>query len=118
VPDSGKDAKNRKTNAKIILTEDTRPVGAVLTLEGNTNSTMTNNVTNFEHSAFLDVPVKLEKTSYNFRMGRSFKKQVFFWRSDVKDDGDKFFESIKDFVPLWTTAPGYSLFAEDINGAM
>jgi len=118
VPDDGKDARGRKTAAKIIITEDTKPVGAVLTLEGNTNSTMTNTVTNLDHSAFLDVPVSIKKTSFNFRAGRSFKKQIFFWGSDVSQDSDKFFESIKDFIPLWITVPGYSLFAYDINDAM
>jgi len=118
VPDNGRDARGRKTNAKIIITEDTKPVGAALTIEGSTNSTMTNTITNMDHSAFLDVPVFIKKTSFNFRAGRSFRKQIYFWGSDVSSDGGKFFESINDFVPLWTTVPGYSLFAYDVNDAM
>ena len=118
IPDSGKDAKSRKTSAKIILTEGTKPVGAVLTLEGNTNSTMINTVTSLEHSAFLDVPVSLRKTRYNFRAGRMFKKQVNFWGRDVSEDSGKLIESINDFLPLWASIPGYSLFAYNINDAM
>jgi hypothetical protein len=118
IPDTGKDARGRKTSAKIIVTEGTKPVGAVVTLEGSTNSTKTNSLTNLENSAFLDIPVSLNKTSLKFRTGRTFKRQIYFSGNDVVQDGEKFFESVKDFVPLWKTIPGYSLFAEDINGAM
>jgi hypothetical protein len=118
IPDAGKDAKGRKTSAKIIITEDTKPVGAVVTLEGKTNSTGLTAVTNLENSAFLDVPVTLDKTSLNFRAGRLFKKQINYFGSGVKPESGKFFESINDFLPLWKTIPGYSLFAYDINDAM
>jgi hypothetical protein len=118
VPDAGKDAKGRKTSAKITVTEGTKPVGAVVTMAGSANSTMTNSLTNLENSAFLDVPVSLNKTAFNFRMGRMFKKQIYFYGSDAVQDGEKFFESINDFLPLWETVPGYSLFADDINEAM
>jgi len=118
IPDAGKNAKGRKTSAKIIITESTKPVGAVVTLEGKTSSTGLTAVTNLENSAFLDVPVILNKTSLNFRAGRLFKKQINFFGSDVKQESEKFFESINDFLPLWKTIPGYSLFAYDINEAM
>ncbi|MDR2943350.1 MAG: hypothetical protein LBV17_12255 [Treponema sp.] len=118
VPDSGKDAKGRKTSAKITVTEGTKPVGAVITLAGNVNSTKANSLTELEHSGFLDIPITLNKTAFNFRAGRLFKRQIYFYGSDVTQDGDKFFESINDFVPLWTTIPGYSLFADDINDVM
>jgi hypothetical protein len=118
VPDKGADARGRKTSAKITVTEGTKPVGAVVTLDGSTKSTMTNSLTNLENSAFLDVPVTLEKTAFNFRAGRAFKKQIYFFGNDVTQDSDKFFESLGDFVPLWTTIPFYSLFAYEINDKM
>jgi len=118
VPDTGKDAKGRKTSAKLTVTEGTKPVGAVITLEGKTNSTMINTVTNLEHSAFLDVPVMFDKTVINFRAGRLFKKQIYFFGSDMERESGKFFESINDFLPLWSEIPGYSLFAYDINESM
>jgi hypothetical protein len=118
IPDAGKDAKGRKTSAKIIITEDTKPVGAIVTLEGKINSTEIITVTNLENSAFLDVPVTLNKTALNFRAGRLFKKQIYFFGSDVKPESERFFESINDFIPLWKTIPGYSLFAYDINEVM
>jgi hypothetical protein len=118
VPDAGKDAKGRKTLARFTITEGTRPVGAAVTLEGKTNSTELTGETNLENSVFLDIPVTFDKTTLNFRAGRLFKKQIYFFGSDAVQDGKEFFESIEDFLPLWKTIPGYSLFANDINDAM
>jgi len=118
VPDAGQDANVRKTSAKMIITEGTKPVGAVVTMEGSAVSFEANNITNLENSAFLDIPVTLNKTSFNFRSGRSFKKQIYFFGSDVMREGGKFFENIGDSLPLWSVIPGYSLFAYDINEAM
>jgi len=114
-PDIGKGVDARKMQAQIILTQRTKPVGAVISLEGNTNSTGVNNSTQSENSIFLDIPLALKKTGINFRMGRGFKRHLYFFGQDAVEDGRKFFESIEDFSPVWTIFPGYSLFAPELE---
>jgi len=118
VPDTGKDADARKTQTRFILTQRTKPIGAVISLEGNTNSVRGNNVTQSNSSAFLDIPVAVKKTNVNFRMGRGFKRHLYYFGEDIKDDGGKFFESIKDFSSVWKVFPGYSLFAPETETVM
>ena len=118
VPDTGKGANARKTQAQFILTQRTKPVGAVISLEGNTNSTGVNAVTQSGHSAFLDIPLTFTKTSLNFRMGRGFKRHLYYFGDDVTDDGKKFAASIEDFSPVWGVFPGYSLFAPEMETVM
>jgi hypothetical protein len=118
VPDTGKDADARKTQTRFILTQRTKPIGAVISLEGNTNSVRGNNVTQSNSSAFLDIPVAVKKTNVNFRMGRGFKRHLYYFGEDIKDDSGKFFESIKDFSSVWKFFPGYSLFAPEMETVM
>jgi hypothetical protein len=118
VPDTGEGADARKTQAQIILTQRTKPVGAVITLEGNTNSTGVNNITQSGNSVFLDVPLVFTKTSFNFRAGRGFKRRLYYFGDDITDDGKKFFEGIEDFFPVWEVFPGYSLFAPELETTM
>ncbi|GBU29096.1 hypothetical protein R84B8_02660 [Treponema sp. R8-4-B8] len=115
LPDAGTGADARKMQAQIILTQRTKPVGAVISLEGNTNSMGVNNSTQSGNSLFLDIPLAFKKTGINFRMGRGFKRHLYFYGQDAADDGRKFFESIEDFFPVWTVFPGYSLFAEELE---
>jgi len=118
VPDTGSGADARKTQMRFILTQRTKPIGAVISLEGNTNSTKGNNVTQSNSSAFLDIPIAVKKTNVNFRMGRGFKRYLYYFGDDIKDDGGKFFESLKDFSSVWKVFPGYSLFAPETETVM
>jgi len=115
LPDAGNGADARKMQAQIVLTQRTKPLGAVISLEGNTNSTGVNKSTQSENSLFLDIPLVFAKTNINFRMGRGFKRHLYFFGQDAVDDGGKFFESIEDFSPVWTVIPGYSLFAPELE---
>ena len=117
VPDNGSGADSRRTNAQIILTQRTRPVGAVVTLEGNTNFSGVNNITRSESTAFLDVPVMINNVNFVLRSGRGFKKHIFYSGENVFDDGTRFFESIDDSFPVWGVFPIYSLFAPELNVA-
>jgi hypothetical protein len=118
LPDEGKDADVRRTQAQAILTQRTKPFGAVITLEGSTNSTGINKITQSANSVFLDIPLVFNKTSFTFRAGRGFKRHLYYYGEDVFDDGRKFFESIEDFFPVWGVFPGYSLFAPDLEKVM
>jgi len=115
LPDTGKDADARKTQAQIVLTQRTKPVGAVISLEGNINATGANKSTQSGNTIFLDIPLAFKKTSINFRMGRGFKRHLYYYGEDAIDDGGKFFESIGDFSPVWGVFPGYSLFAPELE---
>ncbi|MCL2229484.1 MAG: hypothetical protein FWC01_00145 [Treponema sp.] len=118
VPDSGTGTDARRTISQVVITQRTKPVGAVLAFQGMTNFTGANNLTLSEYSLFLDVPVVFERTGVNFRAGRFFKKNVFFSGYDVTDDADKFFELVTDSFALWKVFPFYSLFSPDLETAM
>jgi len=118
VPDTGSGAQSRKTRTQFMLTQRTSPVGAVVTMEGNTNFTALNSVTRSENNAFLDIPVALINANLNFRGGRSFKRHLYYKSADALDDGKMFFESVSDSIPFWKVAPFYSLFAPVLNDAM
>jgi hypothetical protein len=115
LPDSGKEAEARRTQAQIILTQRTKPLGAVITFEGNTNSTAINNITQSANSVFLDIPLVFNKIGLSFRAGRGFKRHLYYYGADITDDGRKFIESIEDFSSVWQVFPGYSLFAPDLD---
>jgi hypothetical protein len=118
IPDLGGEAAVRTTSTFISITEETKPVGAVLTLEGRTNSTYINNITILDNSLRLDVPVVLPRVKMNFSTGRNFKRNLLFYGDDALDDAEKFFESINDSLPLWVIYPVYSLFTPELHYAM
>ena len=118
VPDTGEGAEGRKTAVHVTITEGTKPVGFIVSLDGTTDFMNANNVTRSENSAFLDVPVAMRGSQLNFRAGRSFKKHISFSGNDAIEDGAKFFESINDSLPLWGVIPFYSLFSVKLDDAM
>jgi len=118
VPNIGSGAESRRTQTQIVITQRTRPVGAILVLDGRTNFIGLGGSTHSESSAYLDIPVIFTSTFVNFRIGRGFKKHLFYSGNNIHDDADKFFESINDFSPFWGIFPIYSLFADDVDRAM
>jgi len=118
VPDTGKDTDIRRTVSQIIITQRTRPIGAILAFQGNTNFTGANNLTLSESSLFLDIPLVFRRTNLNFRLGRQFRKNIFFSGEDVLEDAIKFFESINDSLYLWKVFPFYSFFSPELGKAM
>jgi hypothetical protein len=118
VPDIGSGANTRRTQSQFIITQRSTPVGAVLTLDAIAGFSEANNVTRSENSAFLDIPVTINRLSLNFRAGRGFKRHLYFSSQDVLDDGRKFSQSLEDCFILWGVFPGYSLFAPELGTAM
>ena len=118
VPDLGEGADSRKTQTQIIITQRSRPVGAVVSLEGSSNFSGANSLTVLENSSFLDIPLVFNIFSLNLRAGRSFKRHLYFSGEDALDDGRKFFESVNDSLSGWTVFPGYSLFAPELADAV
>ena len=118
IPDSGTGAESRKMQSQIVISENTKPVGAVITLDGSVFSSDLSTMTRFENSAFLDIPVVLKNTSLNFRTGRNFKQHINYSGESALDDSGKFFKSINDSFAFWKIIPFYSLFTSKLNNAM
>jgi len=118
VPDSGLDADTRRANAQFVITQRTRPLGAVISIEGNIFSSKINNISQFENSAFLDIPVNFNRLSFNFRGGRIYKTNLTFTGKDIFEDTDNFIKTSKNALYFWEIFPFYSLFSDDINYAM
>jgi DNA polymerase-4 len=118
IPDTGGGAYNRRTSTQFVITEKTKPVGAVLTFEGSTNFSGANSITRSENSLFLDVPVVFSGASVDFKAGRGFKRHLFYSGENALDDGRKFFESISDSLPVWGVFPLFSLFTPKLAEAM
>jgi hypothetical protein len=117
-PDLGEDASSRETRSVIRLSENTKPVGAELTLEGITGFVKSNNITRSGNMVRLDVPVTLGDSSLNFQMERGFKRNLRFSGENALGEGEKFAEGISDALPLWGVFPFYSIFAPELNDAM
>jgi len=118
VPDIGTDADNRRSNMKFLITQRTKPVGAVVGLEGITNFTAANNITKSEYNFWFNIPVTLEKLSFNFSSSRGFKRHLYYSGNNAIDDANKFFEGMNDSRHFWKVFPFYSLFAPKLNDAM
>ena len=118
IPDAGEGAQSRKSNAQIILTQRTKPVGAVITIDGSALFSSAGNSTRLENSAFLDIPVVTEKINLNFRTGRSFRQQLDYSGENAFDDGRLFLDSANDSFVFWKVIPFYSLFAPELNNTM
>jgi len=117
VPDLGEGAGLRKTKTQIVITQRSKPVGAVAVIEGSSNFSGANSLTVLEYSTLLDVPVIINRLSLNFSAGRNFKRRLYFYGNNALDDGVKFFESVNDSLSVWTVFPGYSLFAPELADA-
>jgi hypothetical protein len=118
LPDIGRNADTRRTVSQVLITQRTRPVGAIITVQGITNFTGINNNTRSESFLSLDIPVIIERVNINIRAARNFRKHVFFSGNDILEDADKFFESINDSLPVFSFIPFYSLFSSQLNDAM
>jgi hypothetical protein len=118
VPDLGAGAEQRDTRSVIRITEKTVPVGAELTLEGESAFSKPRNRTQSSSLVRLDIPVSLGSYHLDIRGERNFKRHLLFSGGDALDDGNKFFESIGDSLPLWKVFPLYSLFAAELGEAM
>jgi len=118
VPDLGEGADSRKTQTQIVITLKSKPVGAVVTLDGGSRFTGANSLTILENSSSLDVPLVFDRFSLSFRAGRSFKRHLYFAGYNALDDGEKFFESVGDSFSVWKVFPGYSLFAPELADAL
>jgi hypothetical protein len=117
-PDLGEDAALRETRSLIRITESTKPVGAELLFEGSTFFSKPNNLTRLGNTVRLDAPVAAWGSSLNFQIERGFKRHLGFSAENALGEGEKFAESVRDVLPLWGVVPFYSLFADDLNGAM
>jgi hypothetical protein len=117
VPDLGQGAAVRETKTAVIISEKTRPVGATLTLEGNTSFISNLESTRTGNLVRLEIPVETKSVLINFNMERGFKRQLFYAGYNVLDEGKKFGEGITDSAPLWLVFPFYSLFSRDLNAA-
>jgi hypothetical protein len=117
IPDTGRGA-DRRTQTSITLTEGTKPVGAVITLDGSTNYTGINSTARSESQVTLDVPVVFGSSSLTFNFGRAFKQHLLSEGEDALDDGRIFFEGLNDSLYFWAVPPGYSLFSGDSSDAM
>jgi len=117
VPGLGEGADSRKTQTQIVITQRSKPIGVVVTIEGSSNFSGANSLTVLEYSTTLDVPLVFNSFSLNFRAGRNFKRRLYFAGINALDDGEKFFESVYDSFQLWKVFPGYSLFAPELADA-
>ncbi|GHV90869.1 hypothetical protein AGMMS50268_13720 [Spirochaetia bacterium] len=131
-PDTGEGAKKRDIKGNIKITEGTTPIGAELGLEGSSAFSRPSTITQSSNLVRLDIPLSIGAGGigggsakgmggpyrFLFRGERSFKRNLRFAGRDILADGEKYGESIADSLPLWTSAPFYSLFDNDLGALM
>jgi hypothetical protein len=118
LPDLGAGAAKRDLRSLIRIAEKTSPLGAELSLEGNTAFSGPHNRTQSNSLVRLDIPLVLGLSHLDFRGERAFKRYLLFSGGDALADGEKFAESIGDSLPLWGVVPLYSLFSPDLGSAL
>ena len=118
LPDLGKGEGARETKSLIVISEKTKPIGATLTLEGNTGFIKNIETTRSGNIVRLELPVDIQTLLVHIKMERGFKIQERFCGNDILDDGRKFGEGIRASLPLWGVFPFYSIFSPDLNKAM
>jgi hypothetical protein len=117
-PDLGPGAAKRETRGFFRITENTKPLGAELSLEGTTAFSRTAGRTQSTNLVRLDIPVVIGSGGLNVRGERNYKRQLRFSGRDALEDGAKFGESIRETLPLWGVFPLYSLFSPDLEKAL
>ncbi|MDR3019706.1 MAG: hypothetical protein LBU66_02245, partial [Treponema sp.] len=118
IPDTGSGADARRTQTQIVFSQNSKPLGAIITLDGSSNFSGANSITRLDNSAYLDIPITLKNSFVNFRAGRGIRRQLYYSGDDALDDGLKFFESVNDALPLYGLFPGYSLFSWESSKTM
>ncbi|MDR1863831.1 MAG: hypothetical protein LBQ67_07920 [Treponema sp.] len=122
VPDSGYGAVRRDSRLLFKADLGTEPVGAELSLEGSTNFSRFNKTTQASTLARLDIPWKAEINSrtyrFLFRGEREYSRSLFYEAGDIREDGEKYAQSLRDSSPLMFSIPFYSLFDPAMGKAL
>lgn len=118
LPDLGAGAAKRDTRSLIRIAEKTSPLGAELSLEGNTAFSAPQNRTQSNSLVRLAIPLSLGSGNLNFQGERAFKRHLLFSGENVLAEGKKFAESLGDSLPLWEVFPLYSLFSPELGQAL
>jgi hypothetical protein len=122
VPDSGYGASRRESRMLFKTALGTEPLGAELSLEGSTNFSKFNKTTQGSTLARLDIPwspaINSRTYRFLFRGEREYRRTLFYESADIRDDEQKYAESLKDSLPLMFSVPFYSLFAPGMGKTM
>jgi hypothetical protein len=118
LPDWGADARGRDAHGLFKTGLSTRPVGVELSIDGVSGFSKPNNRTQSDTLGRLDFPFTIGAYQGLFRGERSFRRSLWYSGEDIRDDGQKYFESIKDSLPLWYSVPIYSLFNPNLGDTM
>ena len=120
VPDSGADADARNLSGSTRLRLITSPLGTELYFQGNTSFSTIRNISGSGSLLRLDFPLNPGNTDLRmfFRSEREYKRDIFEFRSDFRDDGENWAESFGDSVPLMFSIPLYSLFDPNMGKKM
>ncbi|MDR1176943.1 MAG: hypothetical protein LBK83_15900 [Treponema sp.] len=117
-PDLGGGARERNIHGLGSLSLGTRPLGVSLSMEGTSDFTALSNSTISTSSGRLDFPLNLNPVNILFRGERTFSRSLAFSGADALDDGELYWNSINDSLPLWRLFPLYSLWSDDSRRAM
>ncbi len=118
VPDAGQDADRR--NAKLSLTGrvDTKPLGALILLEGESTYNKIQSTTISNSNVRMDLPFSAGKVNGVFRMERSFNWGLNYSGDSLYDDSEWYINSLKASGRLWASVPVYSLFNPNLYDSM
>jgi hypothetical protein len=122
VPDSGYGASQRESRVLFKTALGTEPLGAELSLESSTNFSRSNKTTQGSTLARLDIPwnpqINFRTYRFLFRGEREYRRSLFYESRDIRDDAERYAESLKDSLDLMFSVPFYSLFAPDMGETM
>jgi hypothetical protein len=118
IPDLGEGAQKRNIHGLVTVPLKTMPMGVELSADGLSEFSGQNNTTRSETLGRIDIPLVFNEYRILLRGERNFRRSLFYAGSDALDDGFRYYESISDSLPLWYSAPLYSLFAPGLAQTM
>ncbi|MDR1636212.1 MAG: hypothetical protein LBR93_02635 [Treponema sp.] len=117
-PDLGEGTKRRDLRGTFSIREEAGPVGAELGLEGLSAFSRPGGSTQSSGIARLDIPVSVKSYRIVFRGERAYQRTLRYTGDNALDDLGKARENLAGALPLWRSAPFYSLFGEDLGDTL
>ena len=123
VPDDGSGSadsaiQNRTMQGRAGFKLDWLPVGAELSLEGNSSVSLPLWLTNNNSSVRIEAPFTFGNIQGRLRSQRDILQSLYYAGENTGDDLYRYGQVLSDTSPLWREIPVYALFNPGLGSAM
>jgi len=123
VPDDGSGSdksaiQNRNTRAKADFVLDWLPVGADLSFEGKSETSLPLALSSSSSIAGVVFPFRFRPVRGNLRLQREVSGSFAHTGENIQNDFFQYGQNLYSTAPLWRTIPVFSFFDSDLDSAM